>query len=285
MEIVMKGKAGLFRPTTLAEALELLATLPDAKLIAGGASLVAMMNARIVEPAALVDLARIGELTGIVQSPTGEIAIGVMTRHCEIANAAAFTGTLSVIADAAKQIANATVRNMGTIGGAIAHADPGLDFPPAIIAAQATVEIASSTGSGRIPAREFFVDWYTTRLDPREIIVAVHLPKPKPGAGIYLKHARVAGDFAIVSIALSSARDGETHVAVGGCGPTPLSSLEVDTILSSSHGEAAVAQAGELLVALSDPIDDVRGSADYRRKLIPRMLHRALFEASARGDA
>jgi carbon-monoxide dehydrogenase medium subunit len=174
---------------------------------------------------------------------------------------------------------------MGTIGGALAHADPGLDLPPALVVVGAEIEVASIAGRRRIPVGEFFVDWYTTALQPEELVVAVHLPKSRPGVGLYLKHARVAGDFAIVSVALSLANDGEARVAVGGCGPKPLSSEQANRILSSKTSEAAAAQAGELLVALSDPVDDVRGTAEYRRRLIPRMLRRALFEATTRSAA
>ena len=281
----MSGKAGLFRPDSLSEALDLLATIPDSRPLAGGASLIAMINAGVVEPAALVSLAQIAELKGIRVSPSGGIAIGASTRHRDVAAEMRLSGTLAVVADAAGQIASATIRNMGTIGGAIAHADPGLDFPPALVAAGAVIEVASTAGRRRIPIVEFFVDWYATALSPGEIVVAVHLPKPKPGVGLYLKHARVAGDFAIVSIALSRAQDGETHIAVGGCGPTPLASAEVDRILSCSTSETALTRAGEALTALADPIDDVRGTAEYRRLLISRMLRRAMFDVAARSAA
>lgn len=278
----MKGKTGLFRPGNLAEALDLLLKVKDARPLAGGASLVAMMNARIVEPAALVSLAMIPELKGISASPTGGITIGASTRHCEVAEDPRLIDTLAVVQDAARQIASAAIRNMGTIGGAVAHADPGLDFPPALIAAKATIEVAAKAGRRNVPVAEFFVDWFTTSLKAGEIVVAVHLSKPKPGVGLYLKHARVSGDFAIASIALTLARDGEAHVAIGGCGPTPLASAEVDRILSSSRSDAALKQAGEILVGLADPVDDVRGTAEYRRMLIPRMLRRATYEAAAR---
>ena len=278
----MKGKSGLFRPGSLSEALDLLLTVQDARPLAGGASLVAMMNARIVEPAALVSLAMIPELKGISAAPTGGITIGASTRHCEVAEDRRFIDTLAVVQDAARQIASAAIRNMGTIGGAVAHADPGLDFPPALMAAQATIEVAAKAGRRNVPVAEFFVDWFTTSLKAGEIVVAIHLPKPKPGVGLYLKHARVSGDFAIASVALTLARDGEVHVAIGGCGPTPLASAEVDRILSSSSSDAALKQAGDILAGLADPVDDVRGTAEYRRMLIPRMLQRATYEAATR---
>jgi carbon-monoxide dehydrogenase medium subunit len=167
---------------------------------------------------------------------------------------------------------------MGTIGGSTAHADPGLDLPPALVAIEAVIEVMSASRTRHIPARDFFVDWYTTALHPGEIVTAIHLPRPTAGTGKYLKLARVTGDFAIVSIAVSMSRAGRVRVAVGGCGPAPLSSAEADRILSATMDDTALATAGEALVTLADPIDDVRGSAEYRRLLIPRMLRQAIAE-------
>jgi carbon-monoxide dehydrogenase medium subunit len=277
----MNGQAAFFRPGSLREALELLGGDLEAKPISGGASLVAMMNARLVEPRALVSLARIPELSGIAIAASGDIRIGAATRHREIAGDMRLSGTLAVLPDAARQIGSAAIRNMGTIGGAVAHADPGLDLPPALVAADAAIEVASASGGRRIAVREFFLDWYATAIEPGELVVAIHLPRPKSGAGRYLKLARVSGDYATVSVAVSLANDGEARVAVGGCGPAPLSSPEADRILSANTDKAALKQAGELLVAIADPIDDVRGSAEYRKLLIPRMVAQAVGEAVA----
>jgi len=271
----------LFRPRTIAEALALLAEIPEARPIGGGASLVAMMNAGLVAPSALVSLTRVAELEGFRVSPDGSITIGAATRHNALAREGRLTGAAAVLSRAAAQIAGEAVRNMGTIGGAIAHADPGLDLPPALYAIDATVEMAAKAGSRRVPVREFFIDWYTTALQPDEIVVAITIPKPKAGVGLYLKHSRVAGDFAIASVALSLAHDGEVRVAIGGCGPTPLASPEADRILSAGLSTSSVGRAGELLVELANPVDDVRGSAEYRKLLIPRMLSRALQDALA----
>jgi aerobic carbon-monoxide dehydrogenase medium subunit len=268
----------LFRPRTLDEALDILAGTPDARPISGGASLVAMMNAGLVEPAALVSLTRIPELSGIQIAADGSILIGAATRHSAIAADRAFKGTAAVLPHAASQIAGTAVRNMGTIGGAVAHADPGLDFPPALFAVDARVQLAAKSGRRSLPVRDFFVDWYTTALEPGEIVIGFEIPKPKPGTGFYLKLARVAGDFAIVSIALSLADDGEARVAVGGCGPSPLASAETDQLLSASLSAETLRRAGELLTALANPVDDVRGTAEYRKLLIPRMLARAVRE-------
>lgn len=273
------------RPRSVDEALTLLAADPEARPIAGGATLVAMLNARVVEPPVLVSLAGVAELQGLSASAEGEVRIGAFTRHRDSAASPLLVGTLAVVRDAAGQIANATVRNMGTIGGSIAFADPGLDYPPALVAVGAEVEVAGLDGRRRIPATDFFVDWYTTALQPGEIVCAVHLPPADAqGAGLYVKHARVAGDYATASVALCRCADGAVSAAVGGCGPRPLASAEANALLSAGTDDKAIARAGELLQALADPLDDVRGSAEYRRALIPRLLKRALREAEARPE-
>ena len=279
---------GLFRPASVAEALALLARLPDARIIAGGASLVAMINARLADPVALVSLAHIEELKEITETPGGGFRIGAMARHRDLAAETRFSGTLAVVPMAAAQIANATVRNMGTIGGAVAHADPGLDYPPALVAADARIEIAAADGTRQMPAGEFFVDWYTTALQPGEMVSAVHLPPARPGVGLYHKFARVSGDYATASVALTMVRDGAailTRAAIGGCGPAPLMVEEANRLLSGNPSAEDLRRAGDLLQAAADPVDDVRGSAEYRRMLIPRMLARAFDEARVRAGA
>jgi carbon-monoxide dehydrogenase medium subunit len=278
---------GLFRPRTVDEAIALLAQDPDARPLAGGATLVAMMNARVAEPAALVSLGSIDEIQGISTLPDGRVRIGAFTRHRETAACTLPLGACGVVRHAASQIANATVRNMGTIGGSIAFADPGLDYPPALVAARAVVEIASAGGRRTVDAGDFFVDWYTTALESGELVTAVILPRPAGGSGLYVKHARVAGDYATASVAACLHADGRMRVAVGSCGPTPLADEEADAILSADTSYAAVARAGALLQARADPLDDVRGSADYRRLLIPRLLLRAVrsIHAADRGAA
>lgn len=276
---------GMFRPRTVDEALELLARDPEARPLAGGATLVAMINARVVEPAALVHLAGIAELRGISTLPDGRVRIGAFTRHRDTAACALALGSGAVVRDAASQIANATVRNMGTIGGSISFADPGLDYPPALVAARASVEIASLAGRRTLPAREFFVDWYTTARQDDELVTAVVLPAPAGGTGLYVKHARVAGDYATASVAIARDATGRLRVAVGGCGPTPIADDEVDALLSADDSAAAIERAGEKLQSLADPLDDVRGSSEYRRMLIPRLLARACRQIHARGAA
>ncbi|MGE0311424.1 MAG: xanthine dehydrogenase family protein subunit M [Lautropia sp.] len=282
----MAALQGLYRPRTVAEAVALLAQDPDARPLAGGATLVAMMNARVLEPKALVSLAGIPEIQGLSTMPDGRIRIGAFTRHRDTASSPLLAGAAGVVRRAAAQIANATVRNMGTIGGSIAFADPGLDYPPALVAAGAQIEITGTGGSRLVPARSFFVDWYVTALEPGELVTAVLLPPPGAGdVGVYVKHARVAGDYATASVAACRHADGRIRVSVGACGPTPLSDDAVDRVLSGGCTDDDVRSAGTLLVALADPLDDVRGSADYRRLLIPRLLSRAVQAVRAAAGA
>jgi carbon-monoxide dehydrogenase medium subunit len=272
---------GMLWPRTVEEATALLAEDPDAKPIAGGATLVAMMNARVVEPHALVNLGRIAEIQGISTLPDGRIRIGAFTRHRESAESPLLAGAAAVVRQAAGQIANATVRNMGTLGGSISFADPGLDYPPAIVAAGAEVELAGPERRRTVTARDFFVDWYTTALEPGEIVTAVLLPKPAAGGAAYVKHARVSGDYATAAAAVCLEASGAVRAAIGACGPTPLRDDEADALLSRDRSDAAVARAGARLEARADPLDDVRGTAEYRRLLIPRLLLRAVRHAEA----
>jgi carbon-monoxide dehydrogenase medium subunit len=272
---------GMLWPRTVEEATAMLADDPEAKPLAGGATLVAMMNARVIEPQALVNLSRIEELRGIRGEPDGSVRIGAFTRHAETAACELLRGTAAVVRQAAGKIANATVRNMGTIGGSIAFADPGLDYPPALVAANATVEIAGTAGRRRVAASEFFLDWYTTALEPGEIVAAVLLGAPRAGGAAYVKHARVAGDYATASAAVCIDAAGAVRAVVGSCGPAPVRDDDADALLSGDRSDEAVAGAAALLDARADPLDDVRGSAEYRRLLIPRLLLRAVRQAEA----
>lgn len=277
----------LLHPRSVAEAATLLAADGDGRCLAGGATLVAMMNARLVTPSRLVSLAGIEELRGIVSTADGGLRIGAMTRHAETAADLRLAGSAAVIRSAAGQIANPVVRNMGTMGGSIAFADPAADYPPALVAAAAEIEIAGRQGRRRVKAEDFFVDWYMTALEPGEIVTAVLVPpSPKNAFGRYHKLARVSGDFAIASVALCLAADGGRvtafRLAVGGCGPKPVRSAEIEAALIGGSLTALDAtELGAALAAAADPVDDVRASAAYRRLVVPRLVRQAVAEAVA----
>jgi carbon-monoxide dehydrogenase medium subunit len=265
------------RPNTVTEAVALLAADEDARALAGGASLVAMMNARLVAPKVIVSLREIPELSGIRRLASGGVRIGAMTRHCQTSVEPHLRGTLRCIRQAALAIASPPVRNMGTMGGSISLADPAADYPAALVAAQACVEIAGPSGRRVVDAADFFVDWYSTALGAGEMVTAITLPAAKAGKGCYSKLARVSGDFAIASVALCVEENGRVRAAVGGCGPRPIQSEEANALLEGHLlDEATLQSAGKVLEALADPVDDVRATATYRRAVIPRLLQRAV---------
>ena len=270
-------------PVSLSEALEILAEDDEARCLAGGATLVAMLNADLVEPSTLVGLRRIDELSGI--TVTGEhVRIGAMTTHAQIAGDNRLAGNAAVVRDAARQIAHPAIRNMGTIGGAVCHADPNADFPGALVAANAVLEAAGLSGRRQIPAAEFFLDYLETSLEEGEILSAVMVPlEPANARGRHLKFSRTHGDYATVSVSLVLVLDGDAcryaRAAVGSAGPAPVHLDGVDAILAGSDlSEETVKQAGRELAEAADPIDDVRGSAEYRRMIIPGLLQRAVDE-------
>ena len=271
-------------PASLSEALEILSADDEARCLAGGATLVAMLNADLVEPSTLIGLRRIDELAGITASGD-HIRIGAMTTHTQIAADDRLRGNAAVVRDAAGQIAHPAVRNMGTIGGAVCHADPNADFPGALVAADAVLEAAGPSGARQIPAGEFFLDYLETSLEEDEILSAVLVPVEPAGArGRHLKFSRTHGDYATISVSLVLAVDGGAcsyaRVAVGSAGPAPIHLDEVDSLLTGSAlSQEVIQQAGRKLMEAADPVDDVRGSAEYRRMIIPGLLQRAVDEA------
>jgi len=260
-------------PTTLDEAYRAL-MIDDAQCLAGGQSLVAMMNLGLVAPTRLVSLRKIEFLRGIARRPDGSVRIGTMTSHAELSALDVPNATAALLASAASVVAYPAVRMQGTLGGSIAHADPAADYPVALTAAEAEIEIGSAEGTRIVTARDFFRGVFETTLQQGEIVVAVVLPPVVSGIGAaYEKLSIVAGDFAIVSVA---AIVGDTaKIAVGGCGPKPLfaSGLAVT--------DDALLTAGKRLAAECDPPSDQRASAAYRRKVMPVLIRRAVRTAQS----
>lgn len=278
------------QPTSLDAALALIAADPEAMLLAGGATLVAMMNAELVAPSALVSLRAVPELRTIDVAADGSLRIGAMLSHAALAAEARLDGGNAVVRGAVAQIAHPSVRNIGTLGGAVAHGDPSSDLPAALVAANAVIETAGPAGKREIAAEEFFEDYLTTALQEGEMVSAVLLPaQPEGATGHYEKFARVHGDYATMSVALVLAMTGAecsfVRIALGAAGATPVRVAEAEACLLGSALDAdAVAAAGAKLVAASDPVDDVRGSGEYRLMLVPRLLARALTAAQAKSE-
>ena len=264
-------------PRTVEEAVGLLAQLPDALPMSGGASLVAMKNARLIEASHFVSLAGIASLHGISATDTG-LRIGGMTRHAQLAASELLTGDLGMVRQAAGQIANRVVRNMGTMGGAVGNADPAADYLPVLACAEARIELTGPDGSRLVTMENYITDWYETLREPGEIVTAIHLPAPRPLPSVYRKLCRVPGDYATASVACASSGDG-VRVAVGACGPRPIRSPEAEAALTGRLGDPnAIAAFGAALADLADPIDDVRGTSEFRLRLIPRMVAAAISD-------
>lgn len=276
-------------PNTIDEALAQLAQ-PDARCLAGGQSLVAMMNANLLEPAALVSLRNIAALSEITLHDDGSFSIGAMATHAAVAKMKAPGGALELLRATAAGIGHPAIRAQGTIGGSICHADPAADYPTAITAAAAEIEIASSTGRRRVPAAAFFAGYYETAVQPGEMVVAVHIPASPAGARAhYEKFSLIDGDFAVISVAviigMHAGRCSYARLAVGACAPTPVRLAAAEAALAGSTlDDNAIAAASTLIAAECDPIDDARGSGSYRMKLVPRLIRRALLSAREKAE-
>jgi carbon-monoxide dehydrogenase medium subunit len=259
------------RATSIDEALS--AIRDGAKPIAGGQSLVPMMRLRLASPDGLVDLADIAELTGIRQEGD-EIVIGAMTRHREIAHSADIHRGARAVAQAAAGIGSPAVRNRGTIGGSLAHADPHADLPTALLAVGGQVTVRSASGSRSIAAADLVTDYLTTSLADDELIVDVRLPTDA-GQSAYAKFHRRAIDWSIVGAAVAI-RDGKVSCAITGLASRPVRATRFEEVVNAGGSlDEAGTRAGEG----TSPIDDLDGSAEYKRHLAGVLAKRALAEA------
>ncbi len=280
--------AAFHEPTTIAEAVAILATEPDVCCLAGGQSLVAALNTRSFAAPTLVSLQRIEELRGLRRGADGSVTVGAMTTHRDVARADCFQAGQEIVPQAAAHIAHPAVRTMGTIGGSICHADPAADYPGVLAACGATVTLVNARGQRELAASDFFVDFLTTAVEPDEMVTAITFPPmPEGTRGIYEKFCRSEGDFATVSVALIlGMHDGRcafARVALGGCGPTPVRAPEAETrLIGSRLDDDDISSASNLLCSRAAPQSDVRGSAEYRLMLVPRLLVRALDRARRR---
>ncbi len=270
-------------PERLEDAISLLSADEDARPLAGGQTLVAMLNADLLSPSQIISLHRIKALQGIERRADGSLRIGAMTTHATLARSAELRGAHVLLGQAAGRIGHEAIRNRGTIGGAVAHADPSADYPPVLVALEALIEAVGPKGKRAVPAAEFFQGFLTTALTLGEIVSAIILqPSPAQARVHYEKFARVEGDFATLSVAVAL-WGGGVRIALGSVGPVPVRSLDAEAILVAGQmSDGAIKEASAKLAAASDPIDDVRGSADYRRLLIPRLVKQAIRAAQAK---
>jgi CO/xanthine dehydrogenase FAD-binding subunit len=275
-------------PRTLEEALAALAEHgADAKILAGGQSLVPMLNFRLLRPTVLVDITRVPGLAYVAPDERG-VRIGALTRHRVLETDALVRERFAVLAQAMTHVAHLAIRNRGTIGGSLAHADPAAELPMLAVLLDARIEVASSMGTQTIAARDFFVAALTSALEPHEMVVAVRLPGlPATSGWAFEEFARRTGDFALagVGVVLSVARGAVEAARIGlmGVGATPLRTSAAEAMLVGKRVDARLAaDAAEAASAAADPMNDLHASADYRRHLLRALVARALSTAWSR---
>lgn len=272
------------------EAVGALAAAGDAgKILAGGQSLVPLLALRLARPDVVVDVNPIAGLDGIVVEDH-HLRIGALARHRAVELDGAVRDRFPLVSAAAAKIGHVAIRNRGTVGGSVAHADPAAEWPALLLALDGEVEVASVSGSRTVPAAELFDGYLTTSLRPDEMICEVHVSLPEGRTGTsFIELARREGDFAMVSVAAVvgiGAAGGVTHcrVALGGVGSTPLRAGAAEArLLGTPASDDDIAAAAAAVVDEIDPPSDVHGSAEYRRKVARVLVRRALVAARREG--
>lgn len=275
-------------PTSMPDALSLLARYGDeAKLLAGGHSLLPMMKLRFAAPAHLIDIGRIAELKGIAQVGN-EIRIGAMTSENELIWSELLAEKLPLLVEGAGLISDPQVRYRGTIGGDICHGDPGNDHPALMMALEASFLLRGPKGERVVPADGYFVGLYQTLLSPGEILTQIRIPVPAAGTGwSYSKLKRKTGDFAAAAAAVMLRMKGGKveHVRIGltNLAATPLRARAAEqSLLGKPLDEAALSEAARLAMSICAPVDDQRGDAQYKTAMAGEMTRRALRTALSR---
>ena len=275
-----------FDPTSIPEAVEFLERYgEEAKLLAGGQSLLPMMKLRLVSPRVLIDLWRIPDVA-YIREQDGTIAIGAMATHYRLQSSEILQRKVPILAGAARVVGDPLVRNLGTIGGSVAHAAPNGDYPAVLVALDAEIQIIGTRGTRRVPARDFFQDMFTTVLDPTEILKEVRIPVLSDDyTATYLKLSRRGTDFAVVSVAVlvkkeEGGRCGDACVVLGGVGPVPVRARAAEDLLKGeSITPKLIREAGAVAVEGLDPPSDVHGDSQYRVDAARVYVRRALQAA------
>jgi len=275
-------------PKSIPDALGLLAQFGDeAKLLAGGHSLLPMMKMRFAQPGHLIDLGRIAELKGI-REEGGTIRIGAMTTENELIWSKLLKDKCPLLVEGARLISDPQVRYKGTIGGDISHGDPGNDHPALMLALGASFVLRSSAGERTVAADGFFLGTYYTLLEPGEIMTEIRIPASAPGTGYcYAKLKRKVGDFAAAAAAVALRMNGETvadvAIALTNVGPTPLkASAAEESLRGKALTDASISDAADLAMGICEPVADQRGDAEYKTAMAGEMTQRALRTARTR---
>jgi carbon-monoxide dehydrogenase medium subunit len=278
------------RPTSVEEARALLAAGDgEAKLLAGGQSLVPMLNMRLVRPAVVVDLNGIPELGRIASAPDGGLLIGALARHADLAASPLVRARAPLLAEAARHVGHAAIRNRGTLGGSLAHADPAAELPAALVALDALLVLSGAGGARTLPAAQLFRGPLSTALAADEILTEIRVPAQAPGWG-FAEVARRPGDFALAGVAAvvrlapgAPGRSEQAHLVGFGLGDRPVRLTPAEDVVGGARPDAeTAARAAAVAGEACDPPSDVHGSAEYRRHLAAVLAETALLQAFTR---
>ena len=261
----------------------------DAKILAGGQSLIPLLRFRLASPAVLIDINRIADLE-YIQETDGTLHIGALTREATLDNSSLIRNRYRILLDTSSMVADPVVRNWATVGGNIAHADPANDHPATMLALGAKVVATGPNGQRIIPIEEFFTDTtFETSLRPDEILTEIRIPAPTDrSGGAYCKLERKVGDYAIAGVAtyVTLGDNGAvTYAGIGltNVGPTPIKARDAEqSLLGKTLDEASILQAADLAAAAAQPTSDSRGPAEYKRAMVHTLTVRALHKSLAR---
>lgn len=276
-------------PASLDEALSVLAGAGDeAKVMAGGQSLIPLLKLRFASPSLVVDIGRLPGMRG-VESGGGWITVGALTRHADLERNRELESICPLLASTAPQVSDPLVRNQGTIGGSIAHADPAGDWGSVMIALNAQLVARSTRGERTMAATEFFKGPFTTALAPDEVLTAIRIPAAARAAGTYLKLERKIGDFATVAVAvqveLSNGSIGRAGIGLTSVGSHNLQATAAEKALAGAQPtDEVIAEAARMAAAAAEPKDDIRGTAEYKRDIVRVFVQRGLRTAIKRAQ-
>jgi carbon-monoxide dehydrogenase medium subunit len=277
-------------PTTLDEALAVLAERgDDAKVMAGGQSLIPLLKLRFAQPALVLDIGRLPNLN-VVSRQDGHLSIGALVRHVDVERNSGMAGAVPLLAEAAHWIADPLVRNRGTVVGSVCHADPSGDWGSVMLALGAEVIARSTKGKRTIPVAEFFQGPFTTALRADEIVTEIRVPIPAGAAGgAYKKLERKVGDFATVAVAvhvkLSGTKVAEAGIGLTSVGATNMKATEAEKALAGHEPtDEVIREVARLAAAAAEPKDDIRGTAAYKKDVVRVFVQRGLHTAIGRAQ-
>jgi carbon-monoxide dehydrogenase medium subunit len=279
-------------PRSVAEAVDLLQGNEDAKVLAGGHSLLPLMKLRLANPPVLVDINRIPDLNYIREdAQLDRLRIGALARHIDFERSDLIRQRYPMLWDAARGIGDPLVRNRGTMAGAVAHADPAADWPAALLAAEGEVVVFGAKGERMIPIRELYIAILTTSLSPDELVTEVRVPMPRARTGsAYEKLERKVGDYAVIGVGAQLVLDASGDITQAGIGLCNAGSTSIKAIAAEAFlvGKPAapdnINEAARLAMDAADPVEDDRGPIDYKRAMVRELTRRALRRALARAQ-